>query len=302
MKASTLFGVIPPIGTPLNPEGGVDVLGLQRLTHHLLNGHVHGVFVNGSMGGFAFLTDTEQLRSIATVVDTVAGSVPVMAGLGESSTTRAVLRAREMAKLGITHLSVLAPLFYLAEQDHLVRYFSEIAAAVDLPIVLYDNPVLTKNPIHPETVIRLRARIPHLVGMKESNQDCVNLQLLLELTRNEENFSVLTGSEFLIVVGLQMGVKGCVGGIHNICPSIAVELYEAFLKGDIETARKRQEVLTQLWQIFRQGSVWNAFEEALRFLGICERTAGEPYVTPLSQAERDNIRNILARYLVPVTS
>ena len=277
----------------------MDVQGLRRLARYVLDGGVHGVFVNGSMGGFAFLTDAEQIRAIETVVDTVQGCVPVMAGLGELSTTRAVARAREMARLGITHLSVLAPLFYLASQDQLVRYFSEIAAAVDLPIVIYDNPVLTQNPIQPETIVRLRARIPHLVGVKESNQDCVNLQLLLELTRNEENFTVLTGSEFLIVVGLQMGVKGCVGGVHNLCPRVAVELYEAFLKGDIETANDRQRVLAEVWQIFRQGGVWSAFEEALRYLGICERAAGEPYVTPLSAAERENIRGILARRMPP---
>ena len=277
----------------------MDVQGLRRLARYVLDGGVHGVFVNGSMGGFAFLTDAEQIRAIETVVDTVQGRVPVMAGLGELSTTRAVARAREMAHLGITHLSVLAPLFYLASQDQLVRYFSEIAASVDLPIVIYDNPVLTQNPIQPETIVRLRAQIPHLVGVKESNQDCVNLQLLLELTRNEEHFTVLTGSEFLIVVGLQMGVKGCVGGVHNLCPRVAVELYEAFLKGDIETAKDRQRVLTEIWQIFRQGGVWSAFEEALRYLGICERAAGEPYVTPLSATECENIRGILARHLPP---
>ncbi len=299
MRLQTLSGVIPPLGTPLDAEGHVDVQGLRRLARYVLDGGVHGVFVNGSMGGFAFLTDAEQIRAIETVVDTVQGRVPVMAGLGELSTTRAVARAREMARLGITHLSVLAPLFYLASQDQLVRYFSEIAASVDLPIVIYDNPVLTQNPIQPETIVRLRAQIPHLVGVKESNQDCVNLQLLLELTRNEEHFTVLTGSEFLIVVGLQMGVKGCVGGVHNLCPRVAVELYEAFLKGDIETAKDRQRVLTEIWQIFRQGGVWSAFEEALRYLGICERAAGEPYVTPLSATECENIRGILARHLPP---
>ncbi|MFP5230919.1 MAG: dihydrodipicolinate synthase family protein [Acidobacteriota bacterium] len=302
MRLHALHGVIPPLGTPLNAQGGVDTDGLRRLTRHVLDGGVHGVFTNGSMGGFAFLTDTEQMRAIETVVDTVQGKVPVMAGLGELSTTRAVARAREIAQLGISHLSVLAPLFYLADQDQLFRYFCEIAAAIDIPMVIYDNPVLTKNPILPETILRLRAQIPHLVGVKESNQDCVNLQTLLDLTRNEKNFSVLTGSEFLIVVGLQMGVQGCVGGVHNLCPQVAVELYDAFLKGDIDTANDRQRVLTEVWQIFRQGGVWSAFEEALRYLGLCERAAGEPYVHPLSSEERENIRTILARHLAPANA
>ncbi len=233
------------------------------------------------------------------MVEVVNGRVPVMAGLGELSTARAVARAREIARAGITHLSVLAPLFYLATQDQLIRYFSEIAASVDLPILIYDNPALTKNPIHPETVCQLRSRIPNLVGIKESNQDCINLQLLLDLIGQEDGFSVLTGSEFLIVVGLQMGVAGCVGGVHNLCPQVAVELFEAFCNGDIDRANRCQKILIEIWQIFRNGGVWSAFEEALRYLGICERIAGEPYVSALTPEEKAKVHAILAQHLKP---
>jgi 4-hydroxy-tetrahydrodipicolinate synthase len=218
------------------------------------------------------------------------------------STSRAVKRAKEIAALGVSHLTLLSPLFYLAQQQHLVRYFSDIAAAVDLPIVLYDNPVLTKNPIYPETIAELRRSVPNFVAVKESNQDCINLQLLLEITKGDEGFSVLTGSEFLIVVGLQMGVDGCVGGIHNICPRVAVDLYEAFVRGDLETAQRHQRTLTEIWQVFTYGNVWGGYEEALRHLGICERAAGEPYVTPLTNTEKAEVHAILNRHLAPAIS
>jgi 4-hydroxy-tetrahydrodipicolinate synthase len=293
MNPKKLFGVIPPVGTPLTSEGKVDIVGLRRLIHHLIDAGCHGLFANGSMGGFAFLTDGEQLRAIDTVVEVANGQIPVMAGLGEMSTSRAVLRAKEIAKLGVSHITLLSPIFYMAQQEHLIRYFSDIAAAVDLPIVLYDNPVLTKNPIHPETIMELKRRVPNLVGVKESNQDCVNLQCLLDLNRGDESFSILTGSEFLIVVGLQMGVDGCVGGIHNICPRIAVNLYEAFRRGDISAAHAHQLALTEVWQIFKYGDVWGGYEEALRSMGICDRAAGEPYVTPLTDEEKLEVQDIL---------
>ncbi|MHB1022216.1 MAG: dihydrodipicolinate synthase family protein [Acidobacteriaceae bacterium] len=301
MKTRKLSGVIPPVGTPLTAEGAVDVPGLRRLTKYLLDAGCHGLFANGSMSGFAFLSDREQSRAIATVVETAEAKVPVMAGLGEMSTTRAVQRAREIASLGVTHITLLSPIFYIAQQEHLIRYFSDIAAAVDLPIVLYDNPVLTKNPIHPETILELRQRVPNLVGVKESNQDCVNLQRLLDLTKGDESFSVLTGSEFLIVVGLQMGVDGCVGGVHNICPRVAVDLYEAFVQGDLAAAHHHQRMLTEIWQIFTYGNVWGGYEEALRYLGICERAAGEPYVTALTDGDKAAVRAILSRHLTPAS-
>lgn len=300
MKSSKLFGVIPPVGTPLTPEGNVDVSGLRRLAGYMLDAGCHGLFANGSMSGFAFLTDKEQLRAIETVVDVAGGKVPVMAGIGEMSTVRAIQRVKDISALGVSHLTLLSPIFYLAQQEHLLRYFFDIAAATDLPVVLYDNPVLTKNPIAPETIAELRQKVPNFVGVKESNQDCINLQRLLDLMKNDEGFSVLTGSELLIVVGLQMGVDGCVGGIHNICPQVAVDLYEAFVRGDIAAAQQHQRILTEVSNIFKYGNVWGGYEEALRYLGICNHAAGEPYITALTDEEKQQVRAILKQYLVPV--
>jgi dihydrodipicolinate synthase/N-acetylneuraminate lyase len=207
--------------------------------------------------------------------------------------------AKRLASEGVDAISVLPPFYYYATQDHLISYFSDIAAAVDLPVYLYDNPVLTKNNIQPATVAALRSRIPHLAGIKVSNQDCVNLQTLIELMRLDSEFSILTGSEFLIVVGLQMGCSGFVGGLHNICPHIAVELYNAFRAGDLETARRRQQSLIETWQIFKHGAIWGAFDEALRWLGLCERATGAPYITTLTSDERSDVHAILEKHVRP---
>jgi 4-hydroxy-tetrahydrodipicolinate synthase len=297
MRPNSLRGVVVPVGTPLTDGDRVDVGGLRRLTAYLIDAGVHGLFANGSMSGFAFLTDDEQLRAIETVVAETNNRLPVMAGLGETSTSRAIPKAKAFARTGATYLSVLPPFYYFAQQDHLIAYFSEIASAVDLPVIIYDNPVISKNPIHPETIAELRRRIPNIVGVKESNQDCVNLQKLLQLTSGDPNFSVLTGSEFLILVGLQMGIHGCVGGLHNICPQLAVELYEAFERGDLHTAAQRQQALIDTWQIFNYGKIWGAFDEALRWLGICQRATGAPYITQLSEEERLKVHSILAVHL-----
>ncbi len=297
MISKPLSGVIVPVGTPLTANDRVDAGGLRRLTNYLIDAGVHTLFANGSMSGFAFLTDDEQLRAVETVMDETAGRLPVMAGLGETSTSRAIPKAKALARTGARYLSVLPPFYFFAQQEHLIAYFSEIAAAVDMPIVLYDNPVLTKNPIQPETILELRSRIPNIIGVKESNQDCVNLQRLLTLTAADPGLSILTGSEFLILVGLQMGVDGCVGGLHNICPHLAVELYEAFRRGDMETARARQQALIDTWQLFTYGKIWGAFDEALRWLGICERATGAPYVTQISEEDREKVHAILSLHL-----
>ena len=299
MKLERLHGVIPAIGTPLTDGDRVDEAGLRRLTRYLVDAGVNGILANGSMGGFAFMTDDEQLRAISVVVDEVNGAVPVMGMLGETSTSRAIIKGRQIQRLGVSYISVLPPFYFFAAQEHLVAYFLEIAAAVDVPLVLYDNPLMTKNPIHPETVAQLRHQVPKIVGVKESNQDCVNLQSLLELVRDDPEFTVLTGSEFLVVVGLQMGCSGFIGGLHNLCPHLAVELYKAFCAGQLETARKLQKDLVETWQLFRYGNIWGAFDEALRYLGIAQRATGAPYVSNLSVEDAGKVHAILDRYVRP---
>ncbi|MBS1798404.1 MAG: dihydrodipicolinate synthase family protein [Acidobacteria bacterium] len=295
---SKISGVVPPIGTPLANGDTVDEKALRKLVRYLIDAGVDAILANGTMGGFAFLTDSQQLRAISTVVSEVVGAVPVLGGIGETSTSRAVYKAREIAKLGVTHLSLLSPFYFSANQEQLYAYFAEIAAAVDLPILLYDNPVLTKNSIHPETVARLREDVPHIVGIKESNQDCVNLQSLIELNASED-FSILTGSEFLIVVGLQMGCDGCVGGSHNLVPHLAVALYRAYRNGEIAKARELQRDLIEAWQLFRYGNIWGAFDEALHHLGIAERATGAPYISKLTSEAAQKVDAIVDRYAKP---
>jgi dihydrodipicolinate synthase/N-acetylneuraminate lyase len=292
-----LAGVIPPIGTPIL-DGEVDEPGLRRLTRYLLDAGVNGLLANGTMGGFAFLTDEEQLRAISIVVSEVNGTIPVMGCIGETSTSRAIRKAKQIAREGVTHLTVLAPFYFFTTQENLRSFFLDVAAATDLPLFLYDNPVMTKNSIDPETVANLRQAIPHLAGIKESNQDCVNLQKVIDLNQSEA-FSILTGSEFLIFVGLQMGCDGFVGGLHNICPHLAVALYRAYRRGDMSGARKLQRDLAATWELFRFGNIWGAFDEALRYLKIAECATGAPYVSKLAPDEVAGVHAILTQFVKP---
>ncbi|MBK9166153.1 MAG: dihydrodipicolinate synthase family protein [Bryobacterales bacterium] len=294
-----LRGVVPPIGTPLTDGDRVDEPGLRRLARYLLDAKVHGIFANGSMGGFAFLTDDEQIRSIETTVSEVNGACPVLGGLGDTSTSRAVRMAKRIAAEGVDYLTVLPPFYFLTSQEQVIAYFCEIAASVDVPLFLYDNPVLTKCNMAPETMFELRRRIPSLAGVKISDSDFFKLQRVAEMFQGDDGFAVMTGSEFVIVPALQLGCDGYVGGSHNLCPHMAVALWDAFQAGQLERARELQRDMIAAWQVFRRGAIWGAFDEALRYLGICERATGAPYVTAVTDQERHEIHEILDQYVKP---
>jgi dihydrodipicolinate synthase/N-acetylneuraminate lyase len=290
-----LSGVVPPIGTPVSGDDKVDEKSLRKLTRYLLDAGVNAILANGTMGGFAFLTDDEQIRAVSIVVSEVNGAVPVMGCIGETSTSRAVRKARQIAAEGVTHLTLLAPFYFFATQENLRSFFSDVAASVDLPMFIYDNPIMTKNPVLPETVAQLREEVPNIVGIKESNQDCNNLQKLIEMNASDD-FSILTGSESLILVGLQMGCDGFIGGLHNVVPHLAVALYQAYCDGNLDKARNAQRELISAWELFRFGNIWGAFDEALRHLGIAERATGAPYISRLEPEDAAKVCAIVDRY------
>jgi dihydrodipicolinate synthase/N-acetylneuraminate lyase len=111
------------------------------------------------------------------------------------------------------------------------------------------------------------------------------------------SFSVCVGTEFLAAPALAMGCDGVIAGMHNICPNIAVELYQSVRDGDLARADRLQQTLIDLFTIFRVGGVWGAFEIALRYLGICEKTTTKPFASITDPGVESRIRQILTKYL-----
>jgi 4-hydroxy-tetrahydrodipicolinate synthase len=131
-----LSGVIVPHVTPLTRDERLDTAGLERLLEFQLRAGVHGIFSNGSMGGFAFFPDAMQLETIARTVEIVRGRVPVLAGISDTSTTRTRARMRDAAGLGADAFVLLPPFYYLCRQDEIERFFRTMADESPLPIVL----------------------------------------------------------------------------------------------------------------------------------------------------------------------
>ncbi|GBC76871.1 putative 2-keto-3-deoxy-galactonate aldolase YagE [bacterium HR08] len=290
-----LRGIIPPIATPLLPDERVDERGLRRLVRYLLDAGVHGIFVNGSMGGFALLADREQVRAVEIVVEEVNGRVPVIAGAAETGTRRVIAKAREIERAGADFLSVLPPYYFRLTQESALRFFQEVARAVDRPLFIYNNPTLVGFSLEVATVLEL-SHEPTIVGIKESDPTCDRWRRLLEAFRHREDFTILLGTEVLMPIALLLGADGIVGGLHNVAPRLAVELYEAARAGEYARALALQERLAQLWRIFEFGEIWGGLEAALQFLGLCEKVTASPYRS-LEPEQRRQVEAILRAYL-----
>ncbi|MFE1406516.1 dihydrodipicolinate synthase family protein [Streptomyces sp. NPDC058770] len=281
-----LRGVVPPVCTPLDSRGEVDTASLARLVEHLLDGGVHGVFALGSTGEVAYLTDEQRATTLRTVVEAVAGRVPVLAGVIDTTTPRVIDHAGTAAGLGADALVATAPFYTRTHPEEIAGHFRRLRAAVDLPLFAYDIPVAVHSKL-PVALIRELAEDGTLAGLKDSSGDEGALRrLLVELGGRDgrekgpaPRFSVLTGSELTVDADLLAGADGVVPGIGNVDPAGYVRLYDAARAGNWALAAKEQERLVELFamvdagpeaEMGRSSSALGSFKAALRLLGVIE--------------------------------
>ncbi len=286
-----LRGVVPPVCTPLDPAGNVDTASLSRLVEHLLAGGVHGLFALGSTSEVAYLTDEQRGIALETVVNTVDGRVPVLAGVIDTTTARVLDHAREAAALGADALVATAPFYTRTHPREIAAHFRRIRERADLPLFAYDLPVSVHSKLSADLVLALAAD-GTLAGLKDSSGDEGSLRRLLVALGGREGrgtgpapgFSVLTGSELTVDAALLAGADGVVPGLGNVDPAGYVRLYAAAQAGDWTQAAKEQERLAALFAMVdagpeevmgRSSSALGAFKAALHLLGVlaCGDTA-----------------------------
>ena len=280
MKKVAICGIIPPILTPMNEDESINEKELRRQVNRLIEAGVHGIFPFGTNGEAYALTYEEKERVLSAVVEETAGRVPVYAGSGCVTTAETVRLSRRAQELGADALSIITPYFAAASQDELYAHYMEVAAAVDLPIILYNIPVRTGNPLTPATVARLAKDAPNIVGAKDSSGNFDNMKQYIELTSNlGKDFSVLSGNDSLILPALVFGGKGGVAGCANVFPHTLVEIYEAYIAGDFERAKKAQDSIRIFRNCFKYGNANTIVKIAANLMGYPVGNCRKPFCT-----------------------
>ena len=291
-----LTGVIVPHVTPLTSTEALDVAGLRRLIDFLLEAGVHGLFANGSMGGFAFLPDRVQFEAIEASLAHIAGRVPMVAGISDTSTSRVLERLRIVERMAPHAVVVMPPFYYLAQQNEIVHFFRTIADASSVPVLLYDNPRLAKNSLAPET-IGLLARHPNIAGAKISAPDAQKWQEVLRQDLPRDRFTLICGAEPMMSLSLHRGFDGVTGGLHNLAPAAAVAMFDAARAGRWDDAEAHQRHLNRIQEIFAIDGGWRGAELTLATLGICDKVTAAPHDVALAPATRDAILSVIDREL-----
>jgi 4-hydroxy-tetrahydrodipicolinate synthase len=276
-----LGGIIPPIVTPLDADGGLDVAGLESLIDHVLAGGVHGLFPLGTTGEGPSLSTAIQCSVIEHTCRQAAGRVPILAGISDASAAESLRLARYAAEAGAQAL-VLAPAFYFpVDMVDLADYYRHLVPQLPLPVFLYNMPTHTKAWMTADLISELMD-MPNIAGLKDSAPGAVCFNQVREfVAERRPEFSLLIGPEELVLESLKLGAHGGISGGANIFPKLFVDLYNAAAAGEDAYADRLQELVLKLvpaiYSVGGQGyASIRGIKGALSYLGICSDRVATP--------------------------
>jgi len=283
-------GVGVALVTPFHEDGRLDLEGFARHAEAMIAGGVDYLVPCGTTGEGATLTSAEQATVIRAAVEVAGGRLPVVAGAGANATAEAVERTKAAAKAGADAVLSVAPYYNKPPQEGLYRHFAAVAAATDLPVVLYNVPSRTASNILPETVVRLAA-LDTVVAIKEASGDLAQIGTLLRA--RPDGFLVLSGDDEITLAMLALGADGLISVVANEAPTETASLVHAGLAGDFARAR---HVHYQILDLMRCNFIETnpiPVKTAVAMLGGPAAHFRSPLV-PLSEGARAKLAQVLA--------
>lgn len=286
-------GIITPVITPMHEDESHNLQELRAQVNRQIAAGVKGIFCLGTNGEVYALSTEEKLTVMQTVVEEVGGRVPVYAGTGCIRTSETIELSLAAKRIGVDALSVVSPYYVAVSQDDLYACFSEVAEAVDLPIVLYNIPARTGNNIDYKTVKKL-AKYENIIGIKDSSGNFDNTLRYIENT--DPRLAVLAGNDSLILWTLLAGGTGAIAGTANVFPEIAVKIYDLWSAGKMAEAKAEQFRLRPFRDVMAMGNPNSVVKRAMNILGYPVGPARRPVSLSNSQAIDEALKKVLELY------
>jgi len=287
-------GAFTALITPFR-NGEVDEQALRRLVNFQIEGGVTGVIPCGTTGESVTLTEFEHDRVIEIVIEQAAGRVPVIAGTGTNNTRLTIERTRHAREIGADAALLVVPYYNKPTQEGMIRHFTMIAEATDLPLILYNVPGRTGVNMTPETVARL-SEIPTIVGIKEASGNLDQVSQIVGSVRSD--FVVLSGDDSLTLPIMSVGGHGVISVVSNIVPDAVAELTNAALRGDFATARTIHHRLFPLCRAMFLDNNPTAVKTAAGMLGLCSSEVRPP-LTDMTEANRRTLEATMRAWGFP---
>mgnify|MGYP000229220400 FL=1 len=245
-------GSIVALVTPMFDNGEIDKDSLKKLVEFHIEQGTDALVAMGTTGESATLNEHEHMDVVKSVVDFVAGRLPVIAGTGANSTSEAITLTQAAKEAGVDACLLVTPYYNKPTQEGLFQHYKAIAEAVDIPQILYNVPSRTACDMLPETIGRL-ANINNIVGVKEATGDLSRIQQIRDLCGDE--FALYTGDDASSCEFCLQGGQGSITVSGNVAPKLVHEMITLAIKGEREQAEAIDKNLSGLHeQLFIQSN------------------------------------------------
>ncbi len=295
-KPLRIEGIVPPVVTPLLNSTTLDKAGLERLIDHMLAGGVHGLFILGTTGEGPSLPYAVRRDVITTVMARVQDRVPVIVAISDTVAEETLNLARFAADAGAPAVALALPYYFPIRQCDVKAYLASVVPRIPLPVLLYNMPSHVKLHLEIETLAAFLSE-PNVIGVKDSSGDVEYFHRVVDLAAARPDWSLMMGSEILLVDGILAGGHGCIAGGANVHPRLFVQQFEAAKARDTKKIQQLQHQIMELNEKLyceEPGSPGciKGIKFALSQLGICGELLAEP-LHPCGENSRRIIRDFL---------
>lgn len=286
-------GVFPALMTEFKADGALDLDATQRHIQSCMDAGIEGLVMLGTLGENPSLTADEKEQVLRAAVEAADGRIPVLTGVAEYTTAFGIEFAKRAERAGCAGLMALPCMVYQQDSQEAIMHFKTLAAATDLPIMIYNNPVAYKVDLSPRDFAELAA-VENIVAVKESSHDSRRITDMF----NEvgDRYVIFCGVDDLVLENALFGAKGWVCGLVNSFPKEAVQLFRLARQGKVEEAY-------ELYKWFMPLLHLDVDVKLVQMIKLANQLTGEGFenVRPprlrLAGAERARVEQVVARAL-----
>lgn len=283
-------GVFPYLVSPIDERGQVKDAVLTRLVNDLIDAGIHGLTPLGSTGEFAYLNREQRHRIVEVVVQATRGRVPVVAGVAATTIADAVEQVKAYGALGVDGILGILEAYFPVAEDGVVAYFTAMANATGLPVVLYTNPQFQRSDLTLPAIERL-AKVHNIRYLKDASSDTGRLLSIINAVG--DRIRVFSASAHIPACVMLIGGVGWMAGPACVVPRQSARLYDLCFAGKWDEAMRLQRSLWRMNRVFAKYNLAACIKGGLELQGY-EVGAPLPPQTPLSEAGRGEIKSILS--------
>ena len=273
-------------------DGKVDEAKIRELVEFHVKHGTDAIVPCGTTGESPTLNHAEHKRVVEVTIQAAAGRLPVIAGTGSNATAEAIDLTQHAKKAGADGVLMVCPYYNKPTQPGLIAHYQAVAAAVDIPIIMYNIPGRTGVNMLPETVAKL-AQVPNIVGIKEASGSLEQMTEVISLCG--DRITVLSGDDTLTLPLMAVGGRGVISVIANICPKEVAEITRASLNGDWKRAKEIHLRLFPLCKAMFYETNPIPVKTAMQILGRLNGELRLPLCT-MSPSNRDKLEKALKAY------